>query len=129
MPWKAEYLANLLRIAAADNTVGNKEFLAVLEIEKRIRAKIDDYLKGSSAAEKSEDLSIDDSPFLVRSQLRDMYIIAMLEEELSRAEEDLIESYISSAGIPKQMAEDIRDAAASQVDDIIKDMLETKPQA
>ena len=123
MPWKSHYLANLLRTACSDKKLSNKEFLALLEIEKRIKARIEDYINGHALAEEDESPRIEQNPLLVRRQLLDMYIIALIDEKLSEVEQEMIDRYIEETNIPKRIAEDIKESAMERVNEILEDML------
>jgi len=82
MTWRTEYLANLINVVEGDSPIDNREFLALCEIEREIRAKIDDYIAASNRLPT------------------DLFTLAMADRKLSELELDAIQRFAEQAKLP-----------------------------
>jgi hypothetical protein len=123
LKWKTRYLANLIRLIESDDATGNEEFLMLLEIEKRIRSTVDDYVEGAITAMKSGEPKSHDDIILNRRNLKDLFVMALVDSKISELEEKVIEKFIDKLSISKQTVESIKKKAMSDVEDIFQSAL------
>lgn len=76
--WKAQYIRNLERILD-EETFNGKELLALLELEKRLQATIEDHVRKYSEAPRFSELESMGNPVADAQHLKDLYIMAFVD--------------------------------------------------
>ena len=127
MKWQIKYLANLMLMARSDKTpqdiVDDREFLVLIEIEKKIHASFDDYLEASNASTKRSEPVNHGEELLDARNLNDLFVMALLDSKICEIENDLIQRYIDRSDIADRRVRAIKDEAQVEVRHILADAL------
>ena len=104
MTWRTQYLANLMRVVESDALIDNREFLALCEIEREIKAKIDHYINARNRIRLGGDARPFKNGMLNERHLVDLYTLAMADQKLSRLELEMIERFVDRSEVPAHIA-------------------------
>ena len=118
MTWRTEYLANLINVVEGDSPIDNREFLALCEIEREIRAKIDDYIAASNRLPTDPPLHPFENQLLNERQLVDLFTLAMADRKLSELELDAIQRFAEQAKLPPHIISACREEGRKKAKEI-----------
>jgi uncharacterized tellurite resistance protein B-like protein len=124
MGWKIDYLANLMRLIDRDSCESNRELLALIEIEQRIKAKIEEYIDAKIDSHTSEGAETIENPILARGLLKHLFLVAYIDNEMSQAEERMIRRYVAACEIEENVVENCRLEALKEAKRLVGDSLE-----
>ena len=123
MTWREDYLANLMRMMDADGETHNREFLAMLRIEKMLRNNIETYIEAAAKAEKEPALYVDGTPMLDQQQLVDLYAMAFVDDKLAEAEDSLLDMFAQASKIPEGRLRELRQLGEERARRLIEEAL------
>lgn len=121
--WKARYIANLERILGKES-FAPVEMLALVELESRIHATLEDHVERYKSYKRYEDPEPLGNVILDSQQLHDLYLVAYVDGELSKREAGIIESFLEKSLVLPEHAERIHQNARAEAATIVQSVLQ-----
>lgn len=122
--WKTRYLAQLLELANVFCPERNKEFLAALEVQRRLHATIDHFIQAIEDSRRGFETPPDFNPIVAERHLSDLYALALVDGVVSEIETNIIESFIQTQQIPPHVVEQVKSNAKHRAHQLIAEAVD-----
>ncbi len=99
--------------------------LALFEIERRLHAKIGEFIEAFNQADRNVgSLTTGDfNPLVDRRHLTDLYALAHLDATVSALEQSLIDRFVQEAGLSDHVVAQVRQEGREKAETLMRDAI------